>query len=60
MGIFALQDLTGIDICHNVLEYFKTEMGDQYAPPLLMKQMVKAGRLGRKTGYGWYNYSNNN
>lgn len=60
MGIFALQDLTGIDICHNALEYFKTEMGDQYAPPLLMKQMVKAGRLGRKTGYGWYNYSNNN
>lgn len=57
MGTFALQDLTGIDICHNVLEYFKAEMGDQYAPPLLMKQMVKAGKLGRKTGGGWYDYS---
>ena len=57
MGTFALQDLTGIDICHNVLEYFKGEMGDQYAPPLLMKQMVKAGKLGRKTGGGWYDYS---
>ena len=57
MGTFALQDLTGIDICHNVLEYFKAEMGDQYAPPLLMKQMVKAGKLGRKTGGGWYDYT---
>ncbi len=57
MGTFALQDLTGIDICHNVLEYFQGEMGDQYAPPLLMKQMVKAGKLGRKTGGGWYDYS---
>lgn len=57
MGTFALQDLTGIDICFNVLEYFQAEMGDQYAPPLLMKQMVNAGRLGRKTGQGWYDYS---
>lgn len=56
MGIFALQDLTGIDICCQVLAYFREELGDQYAPPLLMKQMVAAGRLGRKTGAGWYDY----
>lgn len=60
MGIFALQDLTGIDICCQVLAYFREEMGDQYAPPLLMKQMVAAGKLGRKTGLGWYDYTETN
>lgn len=59
MGIFALQDLTGIDICCQVLNYFREELGDQYTPPLLMKQMVAAGKLGRKTGSGWYDYPEN-
>jgi 3-hydroxybutyryl-CoA dehydrogenase len=57
MGPFELQDLTGIDICFNILDYFRAELGDEYAPPVLMKQMVNAGRLGRKTGQGWYDYT---
>lgn len=57
MGPFTLSDLTGIDVVYYVLEYFRREMGDQYAPPLLLKQMVQAGYLGRKSGHGWYDYS---
>jgi len=56
MGPFTLQDFTGVDIVYYVLDYFKKEMGDAYAPPLLLKQMVTAGRVGRKAGKGWYNY----
>ncbi|NLE43220.1 MAG: hypothetical protein GX620_00760 [Chloroflexi bacterium] len=44
-------------MCHSVLDYFRAELGDEYAPPVLMKQMVNPGRLGRKTGQGWYDYS---
>lgn len=57
MGPFTLSDLTGNDIVNFVLDYFKREMGEAYTPPLLLKQMVQAGRLGRKTGAGWYDYS---
>lgn len=57
MGPFALQDLAGIDVANNALEYFRQEMGDAYTPPLAMKRMVAAGLLGKKTGRGWYNYS---
>lgn len=57
MGPFTLMDFTGIDIHYYVLDYFRREMGDGYMPPLLLKQMVQAGRLGKKTGQGWYEYS---
>lgn len=54
MGPFTLLDFTGVDVCHNVLEYFHREFGQpQYAPPQLIKQMVRAGRLGRKVGKGF-------
>ncbi|MFZ5824830.1 MAG: 3-hydroxyacyl-CoA dehydrogenase family protein [Bacillota bacterium] len=54
MGPFTLMDFTGVDVCHNVLEYFHREFAQpQYAPPQLVKQMVRAGRLGRKAGKGF-------
>ncbi|MFZ5814186.1 MAG: 3-hydroxyacyl-CoA dehydrogenase family protein [Bacillota bacterium] len=54
MGPFTLMDFTGVDVCYHVLEYFHREFGQpQYAPPQLIKQMVRAGRLGRKTGKGF-------
>jgi len=54
MGPFTLLDFTGVDVCHNVLQYFWTEFGQpQYAPPMLIKQMVRAGHLGRKAGRGF-------
>lgn len=54
MGPFTLLDFTGVDVCHNVMEYFYGEFRQpQYAPPQLMKQMVRAGWLGRKAGKGF-------
>lgn len=58
MGPFTLMDFTGIDIHLFVLEYFRREMGDAYNPPLLLKQMVQAGNLGKKSGRGWYDHNN--
>jgi len=54
MGPFTLLDFTGVDVCYNVMEYFYSEFRQpQYAPPLLMRQMIRAGRLGRKAGKGF-------
>ncbi|MGA3173802.1 MAG: 3-hydroxyacyl-CoA dehydrogenase family protein [Syntrophorhabdales bacterium] len=59
MGPFELMDLTGIDIAYNVAEYLFKEMNKElkWTPPRLMKDMIKANRLGRKTGAGWYDYN---
>jgi len=59
MGPFELMDLTGIDINYHVMEYFHQELPKElkWDPPLTIKNMVKAGLLGRKTGAGWYNYN---
>ncbi len=57
MGAFELQDFGGIDIGHFVAEYFYEEFRDtRWNPPQALKALVRAGRLGRKTGAGWYNY----
>ena len=55
MGPFELMDFTGIDIACFVMEYFADEFRDgHYAPPQIIKQLVRAGRLGKKTGSGFY------
>jgi len=55
MGPFELMDFTGIDICYFVMEYFADEFRDShYAAPQIVKQLVRAGRLGKKTGAGFY------
>ncbi|MEH7415345.1 3-hydroxyacyl-CoA dehydrogenase family protein [Neobacillus drentensis] len=57
MGPFELQDFAGVEIGLHVMEYFKEEFNNnQFAPPLLLKQLVRAGRLGKKTGAGFYDY----
>ncbi len=58
MGPFELMDLTGIDIAYHVTEYFHKELNQElkWIAPNLMKSMIKAGKLGRKTGAGWYDY----
>ena len=57
MGPFTLQDYAGVDIGYYVMEYMKEEFDDtRFAPPLLLKQLVRAGRLGKKTGAGFYDY----
>ncbi|MEA3359629.1 MAG: 3-hydroxyacyl-CoA dehydrogenase NAD-binding domain-containing protein [Thermodesulfobacteriota bacterium] len=56
MGPFELMDLTGIDIAYFVSEYFYKELNKEskWASPNLLKTMVRAGKLGKKTGSGWY------
>jgi 3-hydroxybutyryl-CoA dehydrogenase len=58
MGPLTLCDFIGLDVlyavCNSLYEEFKR---DEYAPPPLMKRMVASGRLGRKTGRGFYEYS---
>lgn len=59
MGPFELMDLTGIDICYFVNEYFHKELNKElkWVSPNLFKTMIRANKLGRKTGEGWYDYS---
>ena len=56
MGPFELVDLVGLDTRLNILEYLHKSMGEKYRPCPLLAQYVKAGRLGRKTGRGVYDY----
>ena len=57
MGPFTLMDYTGIDISYDSLVYLYSEFAQaNWAPPLAMKRMINAKRLGKKTGgKGWYN-----
>ena len=58
MGPFTLLDFTGVDVCYAVMDYFYREFGDPaYKPPLLLHQLVRAGRMGRKSGAGFYDYA---
>jgi 3-hydroxybutyryl-CoA dehydrogenase len=58
MGPFELMDMTGIDICKFVADYFARELNKElkWNTPTTLKNIVKAGRLGRKTKGGWYDY----
>ena len=58
MGPFELMDLTGIEIAHHVADYLYKELdkGSKWSIPVLMKSLIRAGKLGRKTGGGWYKY----
>ena len=58
MGPFELMDLTGIDIAYYVTEYFYKELNKEskWVSPNLLKTMIRAGKLGRKTESGWYDY----
>jgi 3-hydroxybutyryl-CoA dehydrogenase len=57
MGPLTLADLIGLDTALHVAEVLYEEFKDpQFAPPPLLRRMVTAGRLGRKTGQGFYEY----
>ena len=58
MGPLALGDLVGLDVCLAIMETLHREYGDdKYRPHVLLRKMVRAGKLGRKTGAGFYDYS---
>jgi 3-hydroxybutyryl-CoA dehydrogenase len=60
MGPFTLLDFVGLDTAYKIAEIMFTEYRDQrYAPPPLLKRMVLAGMLGKKSGKGFYDYSTN-
>jgi len=58
MGPLTLCDFIGLDVLHAVCNSLYEEYKrDEYAPPPLMKRMIEAGRLGRKSGRGFYDYA---
>lgn len=57
MGPLTLADLTGLDVDLNVMDYLYNEFhDDRFAAPLVLRRLVRAGRLGRKTQKGFYDY----
>jgi 3-hydroxybutyryl-CoA dehydrogenase len=57
MGPFEMVDMIGLDTRLHILEYLHKTLGEKFRPAPLMVQYVKAGRLGRKSGRGVYDYS---
>jgi 3-hydroxybutyryl-CoA dehydrogenase len=57
MGPLKLTDLVGLDVRLAILEHLHREVGEQFRPPTILRQMVRAGRLGKKTGLGFYRWT---
>jgi 3-hydroxybutyryl-CoA dehydrogenase len=56
MGPLRLTDLVGLDTRLAIAEHLHRELGEQFRPPVLLRQMVRAGRLGKKSGRGFYQW----
>jgi 3-hydroxybutyryl-CoA dehydrogenase len=56
MGPLRLTDLVGLDVRLAILDHLHRELGEQFRAPPLLRQMVRAGKLGKKTGEGFYKW----
>ncbi|MFO0647469.1 MAG: 3-hydroxyacyl-CoA dehydrogenase family protein [Polyangiales bacterium] len=56
MGPLRLTDLVGLDVRLAILDHLHKELGEQFRAPALLRQMVRAGKLGKKTGEGFYKW----
>ena len=54
MGPLELTDVVGLDVRLDILEYLRMELGERFKPPQLLKRKVRAGKLGKKSGEGFY------
>lgn len=57
MGPLRLTDLVGLDVRLNIAEYLASTLGSRFEPPALLRRMVADGKLGRKTGRGFYEWN---
>ena len=57
MGPLMLGDLVGLDVRLAIAEHLASVYGDRFDPPRLLRAMVEAGDLGKKTGRGFYDWS---
>jgi 3-hydroxybutyryl-CoA dehydrogenase len=56
MGPLKLTDLVGLDVRLAILEHLQREVGEQFRPPTILRTMVRAGKLGKKAGEGFYRW----
>jgi 3-hydroxybutyryl-CoA dehydrogenase len=57
VGPLELTDRVGLDVRLDILEYLREELGERFRPPALLKRKVRAGKLGRKSGEGFYRWA---
>jgi len=58
MGPIELGDVVGLDVRLDILEYLRDELGERFRPPQILKRKVRAGKLGKKSGEGFYVWEN--
>lgn len=58
VGPLRLTDIVGLDVRLGIAEYLHSTLGERFAPPQLMRDMVARGELGRKSGQGFYHWNN--
>jgi 3-hydroxybutyryl-CoA dehydrogenase len=56
MGPLRLSDLVGLDVRLGIAEYLASTLGPRFQPPEVLRQLVREGKLGKKTGEGFYRW----
>ena len=57
VGPLRTTDLVGLDVRLAIAEHLAREVGDRFTPPAILRELVAAGHLGRKSGQGFYTWS---